>query len=81
MSASWDPDREGTFLGTEEFANNLENIKTGLSRSRENSILRDKMEVGMYTPEELRKASSKQEDNKRESKPASFSEKIGDEMK
>ena len=43
MSASWDPDREGTFLGTEEFARNVDNIKEGLGRSRENAVLRDKM--------------------------------------
>jgi len=41
MSASWDPDREGSFLGTDEFAKNLENIKEGLGRSRENAVLRD----------------------------------------
>ena len=83
MSASWDPDREGTFLGTDEFVNNLDNIKTGLSRSRENAILRDKMEVGMFTPEELKKVTSskdQEEGNKKNNKPASFSEKIGDEM-
>jgi hypothetical protein len=44
MSASWDPDREGDFLGTEEFSRNLDNIREGLGRSRENALLRDKME-------------------------------------
>jgi Photosynthesis affected mutant 68 len=53
MSASWDDDREGSLLGTEEFSQNVENIKTGLSRSRENAILRDKMDIGMYTQEDL----------------------------
>ena len=36
MSASWDEDREGSFLGTDEFSKNVDNIKEGLSRSREN---------------------------------------------
>lgn len=43
MSASWDPEREGSFLGTEEFKRNVDNIKEGLGRSRENALLRDKM--------------------------------------
>ena len=43
MSASWDPDREGSFLGTEEFAKNVDNVKEGFGRSRENALLRDKM--------------------------------------
>jgi len=43
MSTSWDPDVEGSFLGTEEFSNNIENIKDGLTRARKNMILREKM--------------------------------------
>lgn len=43
MSASWDPEREGSFLGTEEFERNLESIKQGLNRSRQNALLREKM--------------------------------------
>jgi len=43
MSASWDPEREGSFLGTEEFKRNVDNIKDGFSRSRENALLREKM--------------------------------------
>jgi len=41
MSSSWDPDREGSFLGWDEFTRNLDNIKEGFGRSRENAILRD----------------------------------------
>jgi Photosynthesis affected mutant 68 len=43
MSASWDPEREGDFLGWSEFTRNIGNIKEGLGRSRENAVLRDKM--------------------------------------
>ncbi|CAJ1958880.1 unnamed protein product [Cylindrotheca closterium] len=51
MSTSWDEDREGSFLGTEEFSTNLENIKKGLSRSKENAMLREKMYD--YSPDEI----------------------------
>ncbi|KAL3924986.1 MAG: hypothetical protein SGILL_000699 [Bacillariaceae sp.] len=74
MSASWDDDREGSLLGTEEFSQNLGNIKSGLSRSKENAILRDKMDSGMYSQADLEKVG---QENK---KPASFSEKMGEEM-
>jgi len=43
MSASWDPDREGDLLGGEEFKKNVNNIREGLSRSRENALLRERM--------------------------------------
>jgi DNA topoisomerase IA len=43
MSASWDPDREGSFLGWDEFQLNIQNVRDGLQRSRTNAILRDKM--------------------------------------
>ena len=43
MSASWDEDREGSFLGIDEFQKNVGNIKEGLERSKENLVLREKM--------------------------------------
>lgn len=43
MSASWDPDREGSALGGDEFSRNLDSLKDGLKRSRENAITRDRM--------------------------------------
>ena len=44
MSASWDDEREGEGgLGVEEFNKNLGSIKEGLSRTKENAILREKM--------------------------------------
>lgn len=50
MSASWDPDREGSFLGTEEFSKNLDSLRGGLKRSRENTVIREKM-AGMSEAE------------------------------
>ena len=41
MSASWDEDREGDFLGVEEFKANVGNVQEGLDRSKENARLRD----------------------------------------
>lgn len=76
MSTSWDEDREGSMLGTDEFSKNVENIKAGLSRSRENAILRDKMYD--YSPEEIANVDSKRE--KEVKRKQSFSEKMGDGM-
>ena len=78
MSASWDPDREGSLLGTDEFSQNLGNIKSGLSRSRENALLRDKMGQSAYSPEELAQIEST--NNKQKEPKKSFTEKFGDEM-
>eukprot|EP00977_Amphora_coffeiformis_P005018 scaffold1064_cov85-Amphora_coffeaeformis.AAC.7 len=43
MSASWDEDREGSFWGFDEFQRNVDNIKEGLQRSKDNAVLRDKL--------------------------------------
>eukprot|EP00591_Stephanopyxis_turris_P006216 CAMPEP_0195525466 /NCGR_PEP_ID=MMETSP0794_2-20130614/25957_1 /TAXON_ID=515487 /ORGANISM="Stephanopyxis turris, Strain CCMP 815" /LENGTH=229 /DNA_ID=CAMNT_0040655945 /DNA_START=175 /DNA_END=864 /DNA_ORIENTATION=- len=43
MSASWDPDEEGSALGFDQFGSNVNNLKDGLQRSKENAILREKM--------------------------------------
>jgi len=46
MSTSWDEDPsddDGGFLGLNEFQRNFNSIKDGLSRSKENLILREKM--------------------------------------
>ena len=43
MSASWDPENEGSLIGFDEFKTNLGNIQDGLKRTRENAILREKM--------------------------------------
>lgn len=44
MSASWDDDREGEGgLGIDEFNKNVGNLREGLSRTKENALLREKM--------------------------------------
>jgi len=43
MSASWDEDVEGSLTGVDEFKKNLGSVQEGLSRSRENLLLREKM--------------------------------------
>ena len=77
MSASWDPDREGSTLGLDEFSKNVDNVKTGLSRSRENARLRDQMDDAS-TQAQLaafdRKAAAQ------EKRQQSFGDKFGDEM-
>jgi hypothetical protein len=77
MSSSWDTDREGTLLGTEEFSKNLGNIKQGLSRSRENERLREKRSE--FTPEELAGLDSPLA-TKEKRPQQSFSDKLGDDL-
>jgi len=43
MSASWDPEVEGSTLGIDEFKSNVDSLKSGLQRSRENLVTREKM--------------------------------------
>lgn len=63
-------------MGTEEFSKNIENIKTGLSRSRENARLRDK--ANDFSPSEW--ADLDKKDASKEKRTQSFSEKFGDEL-
>ena len=77
MSASWDPDEEGSAMGTDEFAKNLGSIKDGLQRSKDNMILREKM-AGL--PEEEIEAAIKALD-KREEKERLKKMSLGDKMK
>jgi len=76
MSASWDEDREGTLLGTEEFSRNIDNIKTGLSRSRENAILRDR--ASEFSEAEY--ANLERKEAAKEKRQQSFIEKFGEEL-
>lgn len=76
MSASWDPEEEGSLLGTEEFSKNLGNISAGLKRSRENAILREKM-VGLPDAE-INQAINDLE--KRETKTSSSKMSLSDKL-
>ena len=73
MSASWDEDREGSFWGFDEFQRNVENVKDGLGRSKENAILRDRLQTGQVRLEDLEKGSSA-----KKSKATTLSEKLQD---
>mmetsp|Transcript_12521 Transcript_12521/g.29895 ORF Transcript_12521/g.29895 Transcript_12521/m.29895 type:complete len:271 (+) Transcript_12521:184-996(+) len=76
MSTSWDEDREGSFLGTDEFSTNLDNIKEGLSRSKENAMLREKMYD--YSPDEIENVDKV--DASKVKRKQSFGDKLGDGM-
>lgn len=43
LSSSWDDDRVGSVLGVDEFQKNIGSLKDGLSRTKENTVLREKM--------------------------------------
>lgn len=76
MSASWDEDREGDLLGTDEFKKNLENIQEGLQRSRENTLLREN--VARLNDGEVENALK---DLERREKARAQPKTIGDKMK
>lgn len=77
MSTSWDPDRQGSLLGTDEFSRNLDNVKEGLSRSRDNAVLRDKL----ATDTDMQRALNKldQEESKKK-KNSSLESKLNEEL-
>ena len=74
MSASWDEDREGSFLGTDEFSKNVDNIKEGLTRSRDNARLRDMN----YSPEDI--AELDRTEAAKDKRRQSFYEKFGNDL-
>ena len=74
MSASWDEDREGSFLGGDEFSKNVNNIKEGLSRSRDNARLRDMN----YSPQDI--AELDKSEAAKEKRRQSFYDKFGDDL-
>jgi len=74
MSASWDPDEEGSKMGVDEFKSNVDNLRSGLKRSRENFVIREKMKG--VTDEEINKS----EVEKIEIKKLSFQEKMDKEL-
>ena len=76
MSASWDSDTEGSALGFDEFSSNLDNIKDGLKRSKENILIREQM-AGMPEAEIQAAIKSLDEKDKRAAKKKmSFEEKL-----
>ena len=78
MSASWDPEREGSVLGTDEFSRNIDNIKGGLSRSRENAEVREQI---MVEENRARMATSTQKQKQpKKTASTSLAEKMGDEF-
>jgi hypothetical protein len=80
MSASWDEDREGSFLGVDEFNRNIQNIKDGLGRSRENAIIRDRM-AGLGEDEIQRALTDLEKREMAETKrKQSFDSKIKDQL-
>ena len=44
LSASWEPDNEGSMLGIEEFKTNYNRIQEGLQRTRDTAALREEIE-------------------------------------
>jgi hypothetical protein len=80
MSTSWDEDRDGSVLGTDEFSKNLDNIKEGLSRTKENAVLRDKMYD--YSPEEIANVQAKEtaKEAAKEKRQQSFTDKFGNDL-
>lgn len=79
MSASWDEDKEGSFLGVEEFQSNVQSIKEGLGRSRETAVLRDRM-TGLSEDEiESALQDLERRDKKKEKKGMSFQQKLEQE--
>ena len=80
MSASWDPEREGSALGFDEFSRNVNNLKEGLSRSKENAVIRERM-AGM--PESEIQAAIRELDKRDElkkKKEQTLESKIGSEL-
>jgi len=75
MSASWDPEREGSVLGTDEFSRNIDNIKGGLKRSGENAQIREQIMI-----EENRSRQQQAQAKPKKPPAASLTEKMGDEF-
>ena len=75
MSASWDPEREGSVLGTDEFSRNIGNVKGGLTRSRDNAEVREQIML-----EENFARQKMQKIKEKKPKASSLTKKLGDEL-
>eukprot|EP00536_Pseudo-nitzschia_multiseries_P012619 jgi/Psemu1/244743/estExt_Genewise1.C_4920034 len=82
MSASWDPEREGSVLGTDEFSRNIENIKDGLGRSRDNAQVREQMmlEDNMNVARQQQQQQQQQAQAKEKKQKSSLAEKMRDDL-
>merc|ERR1712045_368743 len=80
LSASWDPEVEGSKIGLEEFKSNIDSLKNGLQRSRENLIAREKMKS--LSNEEIDRAINalNKKETKRANNMISLEEKIKREL-
>mmetsp|Transcript_38289 Transcript_38289/g.89053 ORF Transcript_38289/g.89053 Transcript_38289/m.89053 type:complete len:82 (-) Transcript_38289:210-455(-) len=80
MSASWDDDRDGSALGFDELSKNVDSIKSGLGRSRENAKIRDR--ARLLTDEEIEaaRAELKRREEKERRKSLSLEEKLKEEL-
>lgn len=72
LSSSWDENREGSLLGTDEFSRNIDNIKGGLNRSRDNAQIREQIMIEENQQQKKATISS--------NKKQSLAEKLGDGM-
>jgi len=85
MSASWDPEREGSVLGTDEFSRNIENIKNGLTRSQVNAEVREQIMLEENLKQNriqgtISSSSMSSSSNKNKKAAQSLAEKLGDGM-
>ena len=80
MSASWDEEVEGSAVGIDEFKKNFGSVQEGLSRSRENLILREK--ASTLSEEEYERAvrTMDKKEEKAERRSASLDDKLRKEL-
>ncbi|MGK3738297.1 MAG: hypothetical protein ACI8RD_002631 [Bacillariaceae sp.] len=76
LSASWDPEREGSVFGTDEFSRNIGNIKGGLTRSRDNAVVREQIMLEENFGKQTVSSSKSSKNNKKIAQ--SLAEKLGD---
>mmetsp|Transcript_286 Transcript_286/g.447 ORF Transcript_286/g.447 Transcript_286/m.447 type:complete len:100 (+) Transcript_286:3-302(+) len=72
VSSSWDNDRDGSVLGVDEFQKNVGSLRDGLSRTKENAVLREKM-MGL-SEDEIQRAIDGQEKRDKNNKKDAWME-------
>jgi len=78
MSASWDPEREGSVFGTDEFSRNIGSIKDGFTRSKDNAVVREQIMLEENFGKQKVSSSKSSKNNKKIAQ--SLAEKLGDGM-